>query len=78
MTKTEYETIKKNEVAIRITYESPYSKGTLEIDKIVYLKKLKKFHSLFKDCTILTFEEVKKPPICIDDSGYYRREGRYL
>ena len=76
MTKTEYETIKKNEVAIRITYESPYSKGTLEIDKIVYLKKLKKFHSLFKDCTILTFEEVKKPPI--HEIGWDRREVRYL
>lgn len=60
MTKMELKEIKNNTSAIRITYKTRSGSGVLEIDKYYYLKKLKKITHLFKDCTILTFEEIEK------------------
>lgn len=60
MTKMELKEIKNNTSAIRITYKTRSGSGVLEIDKYYYLKKLKKITRLFKDCTILTFEEIEK------------------
>ena len=60
MTKMELKEIKNNTSAIRITYKTRSGSGILEIDKYYYLKKLKKITRLFKDCTILSFEEIEK------------------
>ena len=60
MTKMELKEIKNNTSAIRITYKTRNGSGILEIDKYYYLKKLKKITRLFKDCTILSFEEIEK------------------
>ena len=71
MTKKEYQSIVNNKVAIRIEYKTPYSTGTIEIDRSVYLKKIKKFQRLFADCSIIKFEEVNKP-----DDRYCKKGGK--
>ena len=78
MLKKEYEQICKNDVAYRIEYETPYSRGVIEIDSKVYLKKINKFRKVFKDATIIKMEEVKKPENHVAQVGRYFREGRYI
>ena len=56
----EYNSIKANPMMIRIKYQSKNSSGEIVIDRSYYLKIQKKFTRLFKDCTILSFEEIRK------------------
>lgn len=78
MLKKEYEEISKNDVAYRIEYETPYSRGVIEIDSKVYLKKINKFRKAFKDATIIKMEEVKKPENHSVQVGRFIHEGRYI
>lgn len=60
MTLKEINAIKANPVMIRIKYRSGYSSGEVVIDRSYYLKIQKKFTRLFKDCSIISFEEIRK------------------
>ena len=43
-----------------ITYQSPYSKGTMIVDTNFYQKNIKKFERKLKDCVILSMTEREK------------------
>lgn len=43
-----------------ITYQSPYSKGTLIVDTNFYNKNINKFNKKFKDCEIISMIEREK------------------
>lgn len=77
MTNKEYESYRSNTRAFRIKYVSPSGSGEIEIDTKLYEKRLKQFRSKFKDCTILSFEEVEKPPLHSIKCGWSYIEGRY-
>lgn len=57
MTNKEYNSIIESKRMIHIEYETPYSKGTMEIKYALYQRNLKKISRLFKDATILKYEE---------------------
>ena len=86
MTAKEYSVYMTNNRAYRITYRSGYSTGTIEIDTLLYQKRINKFRSKFKDCEIIKFEEVEKPKDHEEEKTYTRGEytftrtvsGRYL
>lgn len=78
MTNKEYESYRSNNRAFRIKYVSPSGSGEIEIDTKLYEKRLKQFRSKFKDCTILSFEEVEKPEEHTVRVGYRDYSGRYI
>ena len=78
MTNKEYESYRLNNRAFRIKYIAPSGKGEIEIDTKLYEKRIKQFRSKFKDCEIISFEEVEKPAEHTVYTRVWPITGRYI